>query len=769
MFNRHLPARLGAVVSLGAVLGALACRAAFAADAAPAQPAKSDPAAAPAPPAAAAPAATAPAQSAFADTSKPVTFLKETVVTGARYPRRYFESPQALSYLSHGQLRDMAPGVIGDVFQQLPGVDNSKDSPWEQRPVLRGLSGQRVLVLMDGMPMNSARGNGPHPSLVDPEQIERIEMVRGPSSVAYGSDAIGGVINIITRAPLPASAFADPRGMRGFVTLGASSAEDLFGGHAELRPHADKLSAVVAGGWNNAKDFESGSGKVRNSAYGDWNGLVGANYEVSKRLDASAGYQLYRGSDIGIPGLSFDSPGASQDFKFAYYDRDVAHVTLDEKYDDGSWLSNTRVRAYYQRERRDFFSTQSLDASMYPAFGLFPNGSSSALTEQDRFFDLGTVGTQLQLTSKRAKGYLWTAGIDFASDHTSGDNVRRRTYTYAGSVGQDSAGAVSTRVTQSVPDGTFSNLGTFFQNDWFLAPQWTLSTGGRYTHYHTHTEAGASAPGFAFAEQATRDDAFSGSVGVVYRPISDLHITANVANGYRQPNAQDLYFDGAASVGFVVGNPALKPEKSVSYDAGMRWGPGPFAVSGNLFVSTYKDLIDAVQVAPVPEAQGQPTYQYTNISDARIWGAEAEGEISFLRAWRARATMTGAVGEITSAEAIQALYGVTQDAAPLPGVPPFRGTASLRWTEPQARGWLELGTRYSWRTNRLPLPTPGVPQTGQFKKEWIVADLSTGWRTPTGQRVVLGCRNLANLSYRQALASLDEPGRSFFASLSTDF
>src|SRR4029453_18072838 len=98
-------------------------------------------------------------------------FLKETVVTGARYPRKYFESPQATSFMSRSQLLDMAPAVIGHPSQHPPGVDNSKDSPWEQRPVLRGLSGQRVLVLMDGMPMNSARGNGPHPSLVDAAQV----------------------------------------------------------------------------------------------------------------------------------------------------------------------------------------------------------------------------------------------------------------------------------------------------------------------------------------------------------------------------------------------------------------------------------------------------------------------------------------------------------------------------------------------------------------------------------------------------------------------
>src|SRR5262245_37724245 len=185
----------------------------------------------------------------------------------------------------------MAPAIIGDAFHQIPGADNAKDSPWEQRPVLRGLSGQRVLVLVDGMPMNSARGNGPHPSLVDADQIDRIEMVRGPSSVAYGSDAIGGAINIITRAPRPASQLAEPRGVSGHASFGGSSAEDLFGGSVELRPHADKLSAVVAGGWHDAKDLESAAGKVHNSAYGDWNGLLGLNYEYSRRLNVSTGYQ----------------------------------------------------------------------------------------------------------------------------------------------------------------------------------------------------------------------------------------------------------------------------------------------------------------------------------------------------------------------------------------------------------------------------------------------------------------------------------------------
>ncbi len=708
-------------------------------------------------------------QSAFADTSKPVTFLTEFVVTGARYPRRFFESPQALSFLSRAQLRDLAPAVVGDALQQLPGVDNSKDSPWEQRPVLRGLAGQRVLVLMDGIPMNSARGNGPHPSLVDASQIERVEVVRGPSSVSYGSDAIGGAINIITRDPQPAGE-GQGNGVAGSASLGGGSADHLFGGQLELRPRIGKLGAIVSGGWHDAKDFDSPAGTVPNSGYQDYNGLVGLHYKLSERLTVRSGYQLYRATDVGIPGLSFAFPGASQAFEFSNYDRDLAHLTLDEHYDNG-WVENTRIRAYWQRERRNFFSTQKLDASQYNGFGVPPSaGSRFAITDQDRFFDLNTYGGQIQLTSKRHAGYRWTAGLDAATDRTAGDNQRRRTYHFNNLAGADSAGATSRRLTQSVPDGSFDNSGAYFQNDWYLSPRWTLSTGARFTHYHYHAKAGPLAPGFTFTDRSADNDAASGSLGLVFEPVPDLHLSANVASGYRQPNAQDLFFDGAASVGFVVGNPALDSEKSMSYDLGLRWGPGGFALSGNVFLSTYKDLIDALPVPPVPEAQGQPTFRYTNIADARIWGGEVEGEATLCHDLRARATLSGAVGDITSASAILQLYGVPNaDQAPLGGVPPLKGSGSLRWSDRGARGWVEAGTRWSWRTNRLPLPTPGVGQLTDFKKEWIVTDLSLGVKTPMGQRLVAGVRNLTDREYRQALGSLDEPGRSFFATLSTDF
>ncbi len=718
--------------------------------------------------------------SSFADTTKPVLFIQEIVVTGTRYPRAYYESPQALSFVSRTQLREQAPAVLGDVLGTLPGVDMSKDSPWEQRPILRGLGGQRVLVLMDGSPVNSARGNGPHPSLVDAAQVERIEVVRGPSSVAYGSDALGGAINIITRD----AALTGGDRFRGAATLGGSSVDRQRNGYLELMPRLGRLTAFLSGGGRRALDYRLPddpsitplSRRVPQSGFKDYNALANLRYALTPHMGLRASYQLYRGSDIGLPGLTTvlvdavsDLPWFQQEFRFPEYDRDAASLTLEHAYPD-AWLAETHAKVFWQREHRNFFSHEEFDTD---SLGPHPPSERSRITDQDRFFDLDTYGFQTQFTSRKTDRYRMGAGLDLARDKTDGDNVRRRHWVdaYGTTVRTE-----SDYTTASVPDGTYDSYATFAQGEWYLAPKWTASAGGRYTRYRYRTRYGLRAeststkPAAYFAPRAVNDGSLSGSLGVVYTPLRDLHVTANVANGYRQPNAQDLFFNGPASVGTVLGNADLKPEKSISYDLGLRWGPGDLGLAGNLFYSTYEDLIDAIDVTPAGTPTGAPrTYQYVNITQARIWGGDLEAEYRFQRQFHARLALAWQIGDITNADAILQLYGVVRDQAPLPNIPPVKGTAAVRWRNASGRFWVEPSTRWSWRTSRLPLPTPGVPFFTEFKKEWLVGDVMAGARLPGGQRAVVGVRNIADRLYRQAIGSLDEPGRSWVGSLTVDF
>ncbi len=718
-------------------------------------------------------ASAASAYSSLADTTRPATFMREVVVTGARFPRRYYESPQALSYLNRLQLRETAPTVIGDVLSQLPGVDMSKDSPWEQRPVLRGLGGQRVLVLVDGTPMNSARGNGPHPSLVDPSQIERVEVVRGPSSVAYGSDALGGVINIITREALPSS--MNNRGLQGSVNMGGSTAESQTNESFTLMPHIGRFSAFLGAGGRKSQDYRSPQQIVVNSGFSDYNYLGNLRYDLTDRLTVRGGLQRYHGSNVGVPGLDSDIPKDIARFSFPFYDRDFEFLSLDHVYPE-SWLARTHIKVYRQRELRDFFSSHVVDSSSYygphadPYMGFDPvynparGGTTGVYQQQDRYFDLETWGSQVQLTSRKTDRYLFTMGLDGVTDRTKGNNVRFRSWRYNSVAGLDSAGTTATRITQSLPTGHFDNYGAYFQNEWYVVPRWTMSVGGRWTQYHYQTDLFTNAPpptGTTVQPASVTNGAGSGSLGLVYQATPDLNLTANLASGYRQPNAQDLFFNGPGSVGLVLGNPDLKPEHSKSYDVGLRWGPSSAALAANVYYSTYQDLINALPAGP-------GTYQYLNVATATIWGYELEGEHRFQPNWMGRLTLSNQIGDITSADAILKIYGLVADRVPLELVPPLKGSMSLRWDDDQHRVWVETTGRYSWRTNRLPPPIPGVGQLSTFKKEYVVGDIMMGTEVDN-IHVVLGVKNFTNRAYRPALASIEDPGISLVGTLSVDF
>ncbi|MGH7740932.1 MAG: TonB-dependent receptor plug domain-containing protein, partial [Candidatus Eiseniibacteriota bacterium] len=577
--------------------------------------------------------------SAMADSTKPVMFLKQTLVTGARYPRAYYESPQALSFVSRTDLREQRPTVLGDALWNVPGADGGKDSPWENRPVLRGLGGQRVLVMMDGDALNSARGNGPHPSLVDPTQVERVEVVRGPSSVAYGSDALGGVINIITR---PAPVATTGNSMRGAASIGGSSADNQFNGDIQVLPQLGKVSAFLSAGERKADDFRTPDhGDVANSSFNDYNAIANLRYAMTGSTALKAGWQLYRGHDIGIPGLSVQQPGYSQSFNFPVYQRNAVSLATDHSYGASSWFANSTVRGFWQQENRNFYSDIGVDIPP----GSFGPGSPAVHYTQlkDRYFNLNTVGAKLQADSRKFARYRMSFGLDASRDMPEGNNVAHESYV-------DPTGTPffpnSVTTSQSLPTGTFANYAGFAQGEIYANPRWTMSAGARYTHYRYRADYFEATPGAGTPPYSVDNDALAGSLGLVFAARPDLHISANVANGYRQPNAQDLFFNGPASVGLVLGNVNLKPEKSISYDAGVRWGPGNVALSGNLFYSTYDDLIDAIQTVPDPDGPGpgQATYQYVNITKATMWGGEAEAEWRFRPQWSFRTNCTGVVG-----------------------------------------------------------------------------------------------------------------------------
>ena len=352
-------------------------------------------------------------------------------------------------------------------------------------------------------------------------------------------------------------------------------------------------------------------------------------------------------------------------------------------------------------------------------------------------------------------------GIDLASDKTDGDNVRRRGYHFNGTNG-DSAGTVTRRVAASLPDGTFNNYAIWWQNQMTINPQWTVSGGLRWTNYRYKTERGLSIP-----RRVRRRPCTSRAQGGQRRGRFARHRVRaragsapgfNVANGYRMPTARGTLLQGAGLGRLRDRQRSAEAGESVSYDTGLRMGVGDLALSGNLFYTTFTDMIDALSVADGAEANGQPTYQIQNIAEARMWGSEPRRSGTSSRGWRARhGDQRDRRHREPTRSSRSTAWTWTGAAAQRAAVPRHVRGALVGHARARLGG---ASTRYSWRTNRPALPVPGVSQIGAFKAEWISFDLADGLPIRPGQRqlIVLGVRNIADMQFRQAFGSLDEPG-----------
>src|SRR5574341_1637836 len=131
----------------------------------------------------------------------PQFFMKEVLVTSSRYEKGSFRVPNSVYVISQEKKEKADPQILADLLKHAPGVEVTEAGPFNTRPVIRGLVGSKILLLVDGERLNDTRESpfsGAQLSLVDVDEIERVEVVNGPGTVLYGTDALGGVVNLIT-------------------------------------------------------------------------------------------------------------------------------------------------------------------------------------------------------------------------------------------------------------------------------------------------------------------------------------------------------------------------------------------------------------------------------------------------------------------------------------------------------------------------------------------------------------------------------------------
>ena len=476
------------------------------------------------------------------------------------------------------QIARRAPEHLLQALETVPGV-NAVSEGHAAVPAIRGMARGRTVLLIDGGRVAAERRVGPSATFSDPSTFEGIDIARGPGSVAYGSDAFGGVISVRTRRAEPGS----PLRARADVTLGA--------GTPERRASAELSRGLAHGGFivqahaREADDWSSpeDDGVVRNSGWRDGGLLARLDQQLGRGV-LSAGVQSDFARDVERPRGNSDSVRFSYPYENSHRataSYEVAHVGGFQQ------LAVTGFAGFFgQRTDQDRLATASsprrieradLQASDFHVKGSAVRGAGPARVE---------VGLDVN----------GRAGLEASES--------RIHFTPAGDV-------AFTESVVAIGRARRADAGAYAQIDAAAAAPVRWSGGLRVDRVTTR-----NAGGF-FGARATAHTALSGFGSATVSPVRGVSVTGQVSRGFRDPTLSDRYYRGPTGRGFATGDPDLAPETSLQLDAAVRYTAGRTQLAAYLYHYRIDDLVE--RYSPAADF-----FFFRNRGRARLRGVEIE-------------------------------------------------------------------------------------------------------------------------------------------------
>jgi len=552
----------------------------------------------------------------------------EVIVTATRTEKDTFEIPKPVSVINRQKIEEKAPNNVTDLLTELPGVDVNGVGANQGRPVIRGLRGQRILLMQDGIRMNNSRRQqdfGEIPALVDVSGVDRVEVVRGPASVLYGSDAIGGVLNIITKIPGYEPGTSKIHGNIGYRF---SSADKQNKGIANINGNIGKLGFMLSGNYRSAKDYEAPSGTFGNidltndttvTDTGVKDGSINLllSYNISKQNQVSFKYEYYHAEDAGFGFIEPElyDPGSPRiqiqyplqkvhKYTFKYENRRLGFVLADHVSFTGYHLRN---------ERR-------LAMDIFIPFGIPGLPAAGLNLRNENFTDIKTVGFRLEF-NKAFKNHVITYGTDLFLDNTVNTDTSISQFVGFGPP------IPSIDTTPQVPNARYRSMGAFIQDDIALFSRTSLILGLRYQNVNARTKETQGLESEPLVDST--DQTVVGTANLIYGITDHLRLVFSVGRGFRSPNLIERFFNGTTpeGSGFQSRNTDLKAETSLNFDVGFKYRQKKVYLEATYFNNVVRDGIRIA--ATGNEINGLPEYRNVNVDKLRIQGVEVLGKLFF--------------------------------------------------------------------------------------------------------------------------------------------
>jgi outer membrane receptor protein involved in Fe transport len=563
-----------------------------------------------------------PDSAARADSSRRrMTSLGLVTVTATRTAKDVFDTPSAVSVIDSAMLRRRLPNTPVDAFRDLPGLDVTGVGTNQTRPTIRGLGGQRILLLEDGLRLNNSRRQqdfGELPAIAGISGIDRVEVVRGPASVLYGTDAIGGVVNIIT-AGLPRMG-AD--GIHGWAGFRYSSADRQQTPSAGIEGREGRFGFRASGAYRDTRSYEAPSGtfgditlandvRVNDSGVRDYSYNADAGWDLGASQSLFARAEHYTARNAGFGYVANSDLGATDapTIQITYPDQDVQRFSLGWRASSlrTAVADRVEVTTYLQDNRRH------LDLDVFVPFGRGLPPTAGVTSQQRNWTDMRTLGFRAEATKLVGGRALLTYGADAFRDRSDNSDSSLTIVTGFG----PPQSQASTR--PQVPNATFRSAGVFAQGDVRLADRLSVIVGARVQDVLAKTRSTPQVTDPAFE---SKDRTAVGTANVLVRAAEGLNLIASVGRGFRSPNLVERFFQGPTpeGSGYQIRNLALDPETSVNVDLGARWRRGGLFAEGFVFQNTVRDGV-AVQATGDTVSQ-LPAYQNVNVDRLRFRGVE---------------------------------------------------------------------------------------------------------------------------------------------------
>lgn len=659
------------------------------------------------------------------------TVLDTVTSTATRTDRAVGDVPATVTVIDAEEIERRNVNNTRDLIRYEPGVSvsNSPTRTGRGSYVIRGIGENRVLLTIDGVripdsPANSQPGTFAR-DFVDLESVKRVEIVRGPASALYGSDAIGGVVAYVTKDP---SDYLRIVNKDWYVSgkAGFDSADNSFTETVTAAGRSGPVEAMVL-----ASRRDGSETKVRGSAIApnpqdyDVNNLLAKLVFratdadrlrlIAEYTDRSVDTEIR--SDVGpvAGGEITDSKG--EDFtrrrRFSF---DHVH--------DGSigFIDRVLWRASYQEVDREEYSEQSR----------FIAGTRRLrVTDQAFSQDVTSLDLQLESNAKFGLDHRFTYGVDVDFTTTTRPRDRTEFNLTTGTFTKTVAG--ETFPTKTFPDTDTVLGGIYLQDEMTTSDKrLTIIPAVRVDYYHMDPSPDAAflinAPGLSGQVSEVSEAAVSPKLGVVYK-LTDIHsMFGQYARGFRSPPYDD------ANIGFtnqafgyqILPNPNLEPETSDTVELGFR---GAFRDGSSYqisaFYSLYKNFIEQQQIGT--STTGLLLFQSRNLDEVEIYGAEAKGD------WRITDTVS-LLGAIAYARGTDKETGL-----PVDSVDPLRVVAGVRYDQ-EDWGVEFVGTGASRKSR--------VSDESYFRAPaYAVFDLLGHYDIGTGFTVNVGIFNLFNKKY----------------------